>query len=172
MKLMSGKDYWRRWVRRLGGGPWEQYRFYQDMVVVEGFSTPDAGSSKSPRKGKGKTKAPPESVARVQGVLPGDIVDKVDKYKLQGEWRSAPPPAAQCTRWLHSPSFLNAFVLGTATATRTRAGIELRNVMKLIKNLPRPLSIRFRRPTLRPPKAAPLADGVDEKGGDAQAVRC
>ena len=113
VKLMSGKDYWRRWVRRLGGGPWEQYRFYQDTVVVEGFSTPDEGS-KSPRK-KGKTKAPPESVARVQGVLPGDIVDKVDKYKLQGQFADGPRalPLRLCCQCLCKPFARNKIVICT-----------------------------------------------------------
>jgi len=72
--LVQGKDYWRKWIRRRGGGPWDQYKFYEDKVVVEGFAAPS-------KKSRG---APPVSVARVQGVQPGDILDKVDKYRLQG----------------------------------------------------------------------------------------
>jgi hypothetical protein len=130
VSLVDGKDYWRNWIRRQGGGDWDEYRYYDGHVVVEAFTKPpdddeadnnnddedddddggggddhdgggdgDGGgdirspggsrrtSSKKKKKKKKNRKRQKNltvSAARVQGVRPGDIVDKIDKYRVQG----------------------------------------------------------------------------------------
>ena len=44
-----------------------------------------AGGPSSPKKDRQRG-GPAVSAARVQGVQPGDIVDKVGQYKLHGAW--------------------------------------------------------------------------------------